>query len=325
MMKRKLIAAILISTGLLLASCQKDVDQFIPDPGQAIGPDTAWYSNITTDMPVTLLRNALLSDFTKDTIEVNSMADSIPLRGYGYCKFFPFSCVTPAGVPVTGPVTVEWNLVKSKGDMIRMNRASSSHNRLLVNGAGLSIALKKDGQPLQLAPGIHLSIDFYEANNTTVMSFFAGSSLTQNFTWLTNPDPLNNMVSPTNMGYHMFTNRLGWNDYGYFYDTTGITRTKISASLPANYTNANSIMYAAFDNQLSVMELNADVVTEKFISPLLPDGKAVNIITISKQGEDYYISKIPLIIDGHGTGIQEISILPVKRTLAEIITFLSSF
>jgi len=323
-MKKKFITAFMIGAGFLLASCQKDVDLFIPITGQSIGPDTTWYSNVTVDMPVNVLRSALLKPAGSDTITVNALADSVRFGPFVICRFPPFSCVTAAGVPVTGEVTVEWNIVQSKGDMIRMNRPNSSYDRILLNGGQVFITLKKDGQVLQLAPGIKLGVNFTEANNTASMDFFSGTETFSGFTWQPNPDIINNSISTVAGGYQMQTNRLGWTGYARFFDTTGLSRRKLMADLPANYTNANTLLFAVFDNQASVIALSPDVSSRKFVSPLLPDGKTVSLVAISKQEDDYYFAKTPVLISGIGTGNQVVPMTALKKTLPEIIALLAA-
>jgi len=323
-MKRNLLTAFMIGAGLLLVSCQKDMDQFIPDPGQSIGPDTAWYGSISIAMPVSLLRSELLKPSGIDTIHVNALADSVRFGPSATCGFPPFSCVTSGGLPVTGQVTVEWSFVKTKGDMIRMNRPNSSYNRLLVNGGQVFISLKKDGQVVQLAPGVKLGINCVETNNTATMDFFAGMETFPGFTWQPNPDVTNNNVTSIPDGYKLQTNRLGWTSYAYFFDTTGLTRSRLTANLPANYTNANTILFVVFDGQATVIDMMPDVGSRKFISPLLPDGKAVSVIAISKQEDDYYFTRTPVLINGLGTGSQAVNITPQKKTLPEILALLSA-
>src|SRR5215218_5343475 len=67
----KLIVFLLLSCWFLTA-CQKDIDYFLPDPGQPFGPDTNWYSTINTNMPVVALKNSLLLETKTDSTDISN-------------------------------------------------------------------------------------------------------------------------------------------------------------------------------------------------------------------------------------------------------------
>ena len=48
-------ATVPLSIALMLGSCNKNMDYFVPDLGQVAGADTNWVSNITAAMPVAVL------------------------------------------------------------------------------------------------------------------------------------------------------------------------------------------------------------------------------------------------------------------------------
>jgi hypothetical protein len=47
---------LLLASALFLNACQKNIDVFVPDPGQTNGPDTTWYNTISSVMPVAALQ-----------------------------------------------------------------------------------------------------------------------------------------------------------------------------------------------------------------------------------------------------------------------------
>lgn len=321
-MKTKLTIAFSLLLGLFFSSCQKNIDVFIPDGGQSAGPDTVWQSSITSTMDVNLLRAQLKIAPYQDTIDGSFASTIITPEGLR-CSFPANCCVTSTGAAVTGRVDVQISYVKSGGDMIRMNRPSASLNRLLVSGGQLFVGMKKDGNALHLAPGVKLSIKFPDPQPNPGMGFFAGEEGNAVFNWFPNPDVANNTLTVGSSGYEVLTNRTGWISCAYFYDTTNITRSVIKASLPSNYTNANTMVYVSFKDQRSVMPLLADVGARTFNSAKLPNGKLVTVVAISRQVDSYFIG-YNNIMTGDPSGVQSISLSPLKHSLPEILQILAS-
>lgn len=126
MMKIKVFICILFTGSLLLHACKKDVDVFVPDPGQMNGPDTTWQNTITAAMPVSVLKNNLAQEpVYVDSINVNASIASVTTPFGIQVNFPPNCCATAAGQPVTGRVQVELKVIKKKGDMIRLNKPST--------------------------------------------------------------------------------------------------------------------------------------------------------------------------------------------------------
>ena len=76
-MNKKIIILVLFAGSLFLNACQKDIDVFVPDPGQLNGPDTTWQNTVTASMPVSVLKNSLLIEPYLDTINVNATVATI--------------------------------------------------------------------------------------------------------------------------------------------------------------------------------------------------------------------------------------------------------
>lgn len=321
-MRTKLTITMSLLLGLFFSSCQKDVDVFIPDDGQPVGPDTTWYSSVTATMQVNVLRTQLQLTPYQDTID-GAFASTLVTPEGVRCSFPANSCVTATGAAVTGRVDVQLSFVRSGGDMIRSNRPSASNNRLLVSGGQLDIGLKKGNDVLRLAPGVKLTLKIPETPANPVMDFFAGEGSNSSFNWLPNPDVSSNILTVGSSGYEVLTNRTGWVSCAYFYDTANIQRSVIKTTLPSNYTNANTMVYIAFKDIHSVMPLQADISARSFNSGKLPNGKLATVVAISKQADSYFIG-YNNIITGDASGVQSISLSPLKHSLAEILQILTT-
>jgi len=326
-MKTRTIIKVLIGGVLFLSACQKNTDIFVPDPGQPNGPDTAWYSVITAAMPVSNLKNNIVVAAHHDTITAGSNIASIATSSGLQVSFPPNSFVNAAGQTVTGKVDVEIMVVKTKGDMVRLNKPTTSNGRLLVSGGELFINLKKNGVPVHLAPGIKYNIRYSDGIPNQAMDFFVGDETnTEQFNWIPNPDTANNKFFIGTQSYEIYTNHLRWINCDYFYDTTGIQRVSVSADLAPYYTNANTVAFTVFKDFRSVVGMYGNVNTRKFTTGKLPAGKVITVVVISKQANDYYLGHESTVTIAPTTGnqIQPVLVKPIKKSLPEILSYLST-
>jgi hypothetical protein len=328
-MNRKfLIPSFIISSCIFFTACQKNIDVFVPDSGQLNAADTAWYSTVTTAMPVAALQTSLLAEPVKDSIEISSANFAYLTTSAGLqCGFPPLCCVNAAGQTVTGKIQVELFVIKKKGDMVLMNKPTSSNNRMLVSAGEIFIRLKKDGQEINLVPGAKVQIRYVDLPISSSMKLFFGEEpAAGQFNWIPNADSINNFVNYGQQVYEITTNHLRWINLDYFYDTTGITRTAVSVKLPSNYTNANTTAFLVFKELRSVLRMNAEVNERRFISGKVPNGKTAWVVVMSKQGNDYFFAKesVTTGLNVTTSGVQSISLTPVKSTLADIKTWLAT-
>lgn len=326
-MNRKIITILLITGGLFLNSCQKNSDIFVPDPGQVNGPDSTWYNTITASMPVSFLQSSLIIEPVRDSFEVSNNSATIITSNGLQCTFPPHCCVGSAGQTITGKVYVDVLLIKKKGDMVLMNKPTTSNGNLLVSGGEIFIRLKKDGQELQLAPNIKIQLQYADAGASSIMKlFFGDESNPIRFNWLPSTDIQNNYVGAGNQIYGILTNHLRWINVDYFYDTLNVTRSTVSAQLPFNYTNANTSAFLVFKDFRSVLGMYGEVPEKRFVSSKVPNGKQATVIAISKQGNDYFLGKESIITGVNVTtgNNQKVLLNPVKTSLADIKIFLST-
>jgi hypothetical protein len=324
----KKIAILLIFTGsLFLTACQKDLDLFVPDQGQLNAPDTVWHSSISSTMPVAILQTNLLLEPVKDSFEISSSTATALLTTAGIqCTFSPLPCVNANGQTVTGKIQAEIFVIKKKGDMVLMNKPTTANGNILVSGGEFFIKLKKDGQELQLAPNAKIQIRYVDLPTNPLMKLFYGQEINpERFNWVPASDSFN-YVNTNPQVYEMVTNHLRWINLDYFYDTAGVARSTVSVRLPSYYTNANTTAFLVFNDFRSVLRMNADVPEKRFITGKVPNGKSATIVVISKQGNDYFFSKenITTGVNVTTNGNQNISLTPVKASLADIKAYLST-
>lgn len=320
---------ILFAGGFFLNACQKDIDIFVPDPGQTNGPDTSWHGTVTATMPVSALKNGLLIEPYRDTISVGANVASITTTFGVQLNFPPHCCVTGAGQPVTGKVDVELMVAKKKGDMIRQNRPSTYNDTMLVTAGQIFIELKKDGQALQLAPGVRINIRYTDLPVNPQMKFFVGDETNpQYFNWLPTNDPSGDTIIMGSQAYEIYTKREKWISIATPFDVNVTApKVQISADIASYFTNANTIAFTVFKDVRSVIAMKPDLITRKFVTGKLPTGKQVTVVVISKQANDYYLGFESAVTQAQPSipaTPQPVHVVPIKKSLPEIIAYLSS-
>jgi hypothetical protein len=326
-MNKKITILLLLSATLFFTACQKNLDLFVPDPA-AGGPDTTWYTAINNTMPVTALQTSLALTPIKDSFEITSSVTASLLNTGGLqCTFPPLCCVSSTtGQPVTGRIQAEVLVLRKKGDMVLMNKPTTSNGQMLVSAGQFLLRLKKDGQDISLAPGAKILVRYADLPINPLMKLFFGEEqLNGQFNWQPNNDTLNNFIGFGQQAYEINTNRLNWINLDYFYDTAGVARAAVSVQLPFNYTNANTTAFLVFKDIRSVLRINANVAEKRFVSGKVPNGKAAWVVILSKQGNDYFMSKEAITTGTNNTsGTQALSLTPVKTSLAEIKAWLAT-
>jgi hypothetical protein len=327
-MRKIYIVVALIISAFILNACNKDTDIFVPDAGQVTGPDSTWYSPVTALMPVNDLQQSLQLTPDLDSIEAGNNADTINSASGLQCIFPPNSCVDSNGVAVSGKVYVQSFLLKNRGAFISMGLPTVSNGNLLVSGGVFSVQLQKGDSDIQLAANSFLKIGYSDSLLSKQMQLFNGVIDNNNepFNWIQNSDQ-GNSISTGNDGYAIMTNSLHWINCDYFYgDTTNTNKTSVSIKLPSNLTNANTLAYIVFKDIRSVMNMNGNVATKQFISSKVPVGLDATIVTISKDGDFYYLGQQPITTAAaiSGATSQLLTITPVRYSLDDIKLYLSS-
>ena len=281
-----------VLTAFVFASCQKDVDVFIPDPGQPTGPDTTWVGAVTEIQPVSLLKKDIQLNAVTDSFESGISANTVLWPSGLQCDFFLNSVVDASSNPVAGKVFVEAMFLKTRGEMIKMNRLTvSDEGKLLVSGGALNVKIINGDTLVDISKGEGIEITSPAQGDVMANKLFFGEETTPGvFKWVKyNNDFQGYLVSSSNSEYKMKCRRTGWISPAKIFESPAATTT-VSAKLPSHFTNANTSVYLVFRNMLSVIELVPDVAKRKFITNVpVPVGLPITMVVISRQGNDYYL------------------------------------
>lgn len=325
---RKIAAYGLLGLMFFLNSCQKDLDTFTPDP---VPGNDIWYNDIPASAPVADLRTVLLLPPFIDSLDIVPGTLSLLNTGSGIKSLISYGTIVNGNNnPVSGRIAVETHLIRKKGEMIRMGITTASNNRLLVSAGRLSVRFLLNGNELGLAPQgqqTHYSVNFRSLPLSSPVNLFKADPNSL-FNWLPDEDTSNHIYpNSQDSSYQIVTKRTGWTGVDYFFDTTGISRAKVTLTLPSAYTNANTMAFVVFNNMNAVVALSGNAVTRKFSSFLLPVNKPAMIIVVSKQGSAYYLGQSQVTIGGSGSvplTTQDIEITPSATTIDEIRSLLDN-
>jgi hypothetical protein len=323
-MKNTKIILILLVTALLFSSCKKDSDIFIPDFSIG-GLDTNWVAAVTDLSPVSEVKRLLRRENFLDSVDATAGGTFQTSEGLTVIVL-PGSLQLSNGSLATGKIHIETLIVKHKGDMVRLDKPTTSFGRLLISGGEIFIRIRKENEELHLVPGKTIYIKYNDPAPSPLMKLFYGDeSNPERFNWL--PTTLNSrgMVAVGAQGYEIVSEQLRWINCDYFADSSG-ARVNVTASLAADYTNANTSVYLVFKEIKSVVGMYGDITSKKFSSPKVPAGKTAVVISITKKGTNSYYLGHETIVIGQTSlnGIQTVPLKPQPTSLSDIKAYLST-
>lgn len=324
-MKTKIILFHLVIAAMLFTSCQKDTDIFIPDT-TSVGLDTNWVSAVTDLSPVSDVKRLLRKENSLDSVDAIA-GGTFQTSERLTVIVLPGSLQLSNGQVATGKIYVETLVIKQRGDMVKLDKPTTSFGRLLISGGEIFIRIRKDNEELHLAPGKTIYIKYNDSSPSSLMKlFFGDESNPERFNWVPTTSNTSAGIAVTSQGYEMVTDKLRWINCDYFLaDTTG-AKVNVTASLPADYTNANTSVYLVFKDIKSVAGMYGDATAKKFSSSKVPSGKVAIVISITKKGTNSYYLGHETITTGQTSlnGNQVIPLKPQPTSLSDIKTYLDT-
>jgi hypothetical protein len=127
--------------------------------------------------------------------------------------------------------------------------------------------------------------------------------------------------------YEIYTKQQRWISLATLFDVNITSpKVKVSADIAPYFTNANTTAFTVFKDVRSVVGMQPDLTTRKFITGKLPVGKQVTVVVISKQAGDYYLGFESAVtqIPASNAAIQHVRVVPIKKSLPEILAYLST-
>jgi hypothetical protein len=328
---------LILSVIVVVVSCKKEnSNEFFPYPGNDLN-DTNWYSIVPSSAKVRQLDSIFNEVAFSDSMHIMQGGTLIFNDSPGLIRIFfpPYFCMIP-GTIIQGKVKIEVKLLKTKGDMVKTDRPTMSYGSLLVTGGALHIRATYNGQELPMTQGASLDIEMISkmSNNNAPsqnMKIFYGkenaypSTAVQTFTWLPSTDSANRAWAFTDSstqrnGYYFQTTRFGWVNCDYFSDSSQ-PRTKAVVTLPPNFTNANTNVYAVLHSPDDIVaQLMGDAVAKNFSISNIYTGKLCTFVTLSYINGNLYLGSTQTTI----TQNMNVNIAPQQKTKQQIESFLDN-
>ncbi len=322
---KKILFIILIT--VLFFSCKKDLsNSFLPDPTLGIN-DTVWTSKPLTGGFIDSISRAINNtQLIVDSFDVSS-DDRFKINSNLELFFSEHSCSllnTNSSIS-SGNIKIELLALFKKGDYIKNLISTTSRKYLLQSAGSFFVYLTSNGQEVAMTANKSFTIKWATSSPNTSMNFYQGFPLTNFdslFTWLqtyngsiTNWDSTS-LGSPKH-GYQISSQATNWISCSNLIDTSNGT-TRLNVTLPLNYTNKNTIIFAAYTDKNTVVRLTTDFSTRSFYSLNVPLNSSITLISISLIDNQFYLGSRTVTV----TNANRFSVNPVKSSPAEIISLL---
>jgi len=278
------------------SSCKKDIQNtFMPYINLGIN-DTAWTNKPMSPYVADTVSNAINNTHLfVDSFDINrgrriKLSDSLEVF------IQPYSCFDPDNnTPIKGDIRIEVLALAKKGDYIKYLLPTTSNNYLLESEGTFYIRLSQNNHELVLKPNGFLRLRWVYSAPTQNMKFFELNALRSQdslYTWIPAYNGNISMWDSTSYGvakrgYDMTSGSIGWLNCGLFIDTMPQT-TRFNVTLPPNYTNKNTFVFATFNNKKTIVRLNADFNSRTFYALNVPVNSSITLLSISLIDNHYY-------------------------------------
>ncbi|MBC7775191.1 MAG: hypothetical protein H7246_07110 [Phycisphaerae bacterium] len=304
---------------LVLWGCRKDVEDFQPyEP--------------TAQVLENLLSEQAPNASTHTTFTLHYLATDQMLETAHGIRIFLIDtdhlfANKSSGLPVlcsTCPeLKIEVTEVLDKGDIVArgLNTIGDS-GTLFESGGMVRVIASCNGQELELLPDRTLKIQLPNDNQQSGFFVFNQIEIVGNGKQWTNSNqevfdaewPIPNGIQ---QGYELLVRNLGWAACGRpLTDPSSL----FCMELPVGFADQNTLAYLIFKNQQVVAPLQFDLGKNKFCYPKAPVGFQVELVAVSKLGEQYWLGKAETEIGTNAT----IQLATQRTTEDAVLNFVKS-
>lgn len=316
---RRIFIYILLSTLVGVWGCRKDTETFRPY-GSSIAEIAQLLSQVPGDATVTNFN--FPSGLSTDTILSTTEGVRVFLTDVDH--LFINASGEPVAVSTCGALRVEVSAAFKKGDILALGLPTATlSNGLLESGGMVRVRAFCNGQPLQLSADRSLKIQITTAQDALQPDMlvygvalnadqtFAGWENTgQDVFWAGWPTP-----QGQKMGYELIVKKLDWVNCARPINEQS---SQFCVSLPLAFNADNTEVYVVFKSQRTVTQLVYDPVLEKFCLPEGPIGYFVQVVSVTKAGNQYWLGNKETEIGNLAT----LSVTPEESTQTEVLAFL---
>jgi len=317
----------LVGVIVMMMSCGKDIDQFIPNEKQDVAGDIS----------------RLTSRLKEDISAGISYSVSVPCTGNiaitvdkDVVLVIPPDFVDLAQYPcTTGFFDVNVLVCDTKGEILAAGIPTISENKFLESRIEMKLEIKNGSTSCRLAHGKQIRILVNDPDPRDRMELFYGQESdwlqadgdsakwdnVANRDWWVQMDSTQQGIS--GFGYECFSDSIDWVNIDVFFEIPVEQRTPVCVSLPEEFTNTNTAVFMVLDDYKSIVYLTGDAAQHLFCEHYgsTPIGFNVTFVVISERGEgNYYFAEQKATITPNLTE----TIVPLKTPYEEIKHYISA-
>ena len=292
------IFAVLIAV-CCLPSCVKEVDVFLPD-------DPALTSSAFKE---------LFQDIqpATQTFQVSTNQDTTLSTTQGVHLFIPAGAFTTlSGSPVEGVVEVQLSQAFNKGSWVANRMATTTQNELFEHLGAIHILAMKNDVQLKVSPSAKIRFDIPRSAADGSARLFRGISDQEGRTlWLDINDqtavaPQEVFDVPTQQwltSWQWEASATGWFACGKYIPGSPATEITFCIDLPDGFDETNTAVFAIFQQNNSIVELEWRASTGQFCTAFIPAGFTVTLLSISAKDQTHYLGYAETMVGQNGLAI----------------------
>ncbi len=320
----RILLIICFTATFFTQSCKKNSEADIFVATQSIA-DTTWSldSSLPSNINQSIKSIAVIDSFdcTNDSkIKVN---DQVEVNfGEKGCM----SSLSPSSTITTRVhIKAEIQAITSKGDLLRNGIIQYANGMLFDAGYIINIKLSNKGKEVYWNSNIPIFITIKNHPVKSGMQFYTmqKNGIDTNGIWVNNSS-LGAISTSTTTGNTIITsNTIGW--FGCF-KTIPISsqlKTRVNVSLPLNFTNRNTAVFAIFDSFKTVQRLLPYSSGKTYFAPNIPINSALKIVSISYINNNYFIGVQSLVTTAQ-TSSTLLKIVPTQYSAPDLVQFLNN-
>jgi hypothetical protein len=308
---------------IIIMSCGKDIDQFVPRPTQDTNGDiNRLLSRLQTDIAGDVFTTVSCPCSGDAVFKIDK--DLVLVVPQGFVNLAQFPCSN-------GYFDINVTVCDTKGEILISGLPTVSEHTLLESRIELNLQILDGSTPVKLAHGKQIRILVNDPDPRERMELFYGDY----DRWIqadNNKDTWENVANSewwiqldssqiTGFGYECFSDSLDWINVDVFFEIPNDHRTTVCVDLPEGFTNKNTSVYMVFDDYKSLLWMPGDSSTQQFCEPYgaTPVGFHATFVVVSEIGIGSYMfaAQKAIITPGH---IETIA--PKNTPYEEILSYM---
>jgi hypothetical protein len=312
---------------VIMMSCGKDIDLFIPKSSQnAVGDISRLTARLQADIAGDVSTSTSCPCWGDTVMQIDK--DLVLVIPPGFVDLTKNPCSQ-------GHFTIDVTVCDTKGEILLSGIPTISEGKLLESRIEFNIQIKDGSKPVYLRHDKQIRILVNDPDPRERMELFYGNEEDWqqvdndpnvwdnvfNSEWFIPVDSFQNFI--TGFGYEAFTDSLDWINVDVFFEVPQDMRTDVCIELPIEFTNANTVVFMVFNDYKSILGLRGDPDLKMFCESYgaTPIGFRVTFIVMAELGEDnYYFAAKKATIGAHHEEI----LMPLKTPYEEIKDYLNN-